>query len=100
MTGDDHAISIAARLRVEPTPRWVRVRLGTTLIADSRRALLLVRFGPGMLPTYCFPADDVRTDLLAPSGAAATNGEVPHDVVVAGDSLTGVATLFVDPPAP
>jgi uncharacterized protein (DUF427 family) len=70
------------------------------LVADSRRALLLVRFGPGMLPTYCFPADDVRTDLLAPSGTAATNGELAHDVLVDGDRLTGVARLFVDPPGP
>src|SRR5690606_16896858 len=57
--------------RIEPTPRWVRVRRGATVVADSRRALLLVRYGTGALPTYCFPAADVRTDLLAPSGAPA-----------------------------
>ena len=38
--------------RVEPTPRWVRVRAGDdTLVADSRRALILAWYGPGMLPT-------------------------------------------------
>ena len=49
---------------VEPTPRWVRVRAGDDWIADSRRALLLSWYGPGRLPTYCFPEEDVRTDLL------------------------------------
>lgn len=50
--------------RVGPTPRWIRVRAGETWLADSRRASLLAWYGPGMLPTYCFPADDVRVDLL------------------------------------
>lgn len=49
---------------VEPTPRWIRVRLGEELVADSRRALLHVQYGPGelprsFLPTYYVPADDV-----------------------------------------
>jgi uncharacterized protein (DUF427 family) len=49
---------------VEPTPRWVRVRLGDDLVADSRRALLHVQYGPGalphsFLPTYYLPPDDV-----------------------------------------
>src|SRR5689334_3454945 len=49
---------------VEPTPRWVRVRLGDELVADSRRALLHVQYGPGalprsFLPTYYVPMDDV-----------------------------------------
>ena len=50
--------------RVEPTPRWVRVRAGQEVIADSRDALLLSWYGPGMLPTYCFPEAHVRTDVL------------------------------------
>jgi hypothetical protein len=36
---------------VEPTPRWIRVRVGGELIADSRRALLLLQYrGPRQLP--------------------------------------------------
>ncbi len=57
--------------RVEPTPRWVRVQAGDAWVADSRRALLLAWYGPGRLPTCCFPPEDVRTDLLAPLGEAA-----------------------------
>jgi uncharacterized protein (DUF427 family) len=44
---------------VEPTPRWIRVKRGEDWVADSRRALLLARYGPGTLPTYCFPEEDV-----------------------------------------
>jgi uncharacterized protein (DUF427 family) len=57
--------------RVEPSPRWIRVRSGDQWVADSRRALLLAWYGPGMLPTYCIPAEDVRTDLLPGLGDAA-----------------------------
>jgi uncharacterized protein (DUF427 family) len=49
---------------VEPTPRWIRARIGDELIADSRRALLHVQYGRGalprsFLPTYYVPVDDV-----------------------------------------
>jgi uncharacterized protein (DUF427 family) len=72
--------------RLEPTRRWIRVRAGDTWIADSRRAQLLVRFGPGRMPTYVLPPEDVRTDLLSPSG----------DLTVDGTTLEGVATRFVE----
>ena len=61
---------------VEPTPRWIRVRAGDTWIADSRRAELLVEYGPGRLPTYILPPEDVRTDLLTPEGDLRVNGHV------------------------
>lgn len=53
----------------EPTPRWVRVRLGDELVADSRRALLHLQYGPGtlprsFLPTYYLPMDDVVPGVL------------------------------------
>jgi uncharacterized protein (DUF427 family) len=75
------------------------VRAGETEIANSRRALLLVRYGPGGLPTYCLPADDVRTDLFEPSGPP--NRFVVHHDVRAGDlSVERGAQLFREPPAP
>ena len=87
--------------RVEPTPRWVRVRAGDVWVADSRRALLLAWYGPGMLPTYCFPADDVRTDLIRPSSSPGTAPMmVDHDLVIGDQVLEQAATLFHDPPAP
>lgn len=50
---------------LEPTPRRIRVRLGHTLIADSRRALLLDEIDPeGHYPTYFVPLADVRPGVL------------------------------------
>jgi uncharacterized protein (DUF427 family) len=49
---------------VEPTARRVRVRLGATVVADSRRAMLLTEFGRDVLPTYFLPLDDVRPGVL------------------------------------
>ena len=86
--------------RVEPTPRWVRVRAGDVWVADSRRALLLAWYGPGMLPTYCFPADDVRTELLSPASRDVPNMAIAHDLVVGDQLLAEAAELFVDPPPP
>jgi uncharacterized protein (DUF427 family) len=49
---------------VEPTPRRIRVRLGDELVADSICAQLLVQYGPGGLPTYYLPHEDVYPDAL------------------------------------
>lgn len=86
--------------RVEPTPRRIRVRVGDTEVGDSQRAMLLVWYGPGMLPTYCLPAEDVRTDLLTPSAAAGDGAgfTVDHDIQAGGRVLERSARLFRDPP--
>ena len=86
--------------RVEPSPRWVRVRAGEQAVADSRRALLLSWYGPGMLPTYCFPAQDVRADLLQdrPETPAVVPFASVHDVVVGEQRWAGAAVRFQDPP--
>ncbi len=86
--------------RVEPSPRWVRVRAGDVWVADSRRAQLLAWYGPGMLPTYCFPADDVRTDLLSPASRDVENMAIAHDLAVGDQMLAEAAQLFVEPPPP
>ena len=86
--------------RVEPTPRWVRVRAGGMWVADSKRALLLSWYGPGMLPTYCFAPDDVRTDLFEPSESDPRGLVVEHDVRVGSAVFPRAAHLFRDPPQP
>lgn len=86
--------------RVEPTPRWVRVRAGDMWVADSREAMLLAWYGPRMLPTYWFPERDVRTELMSLSGDGARHGMVAHDVRAGDEVIEGAAQLFRDPPAP
>lgn len=69
----DEDEQVAGRLRdpyhrvdTRSTSRQVRVLAGDELIAVSRRAILLSETG---LPNrFYLPADDVRTDLLEPSG--------------------------------
>ena len=52
---------------VELSPRWVRVKFGGEIVADSKRVLLFRQYGPGRLPTYYFPREDVRMDVLEPT---------------------------------
>jgi uncharacterized protein (DUF427 family) len=86
---------------VAPSPRWIRVRAGDTEIANSRRALLLAWYGPGKLPTYCLPPEDVRTEFLEPHDGPAGDGfRVEYDVRVGDQFLPRAAQLFRDPPAP
>ncbi len=53
---------------VEPSERWVRVKFGGEIVADSKRPTLLLQYGPGALPTYFFSREHVRMDLLQASG--------------------------------
>ena len=55
-----------SRVRVEPWPRWVRAFVNGSPVADSKRALLVME--DRRLPVYYFPPEDVRMDLLVPSG--------------------------------
>ena len=68
------------------------------MLADSRDALLLAWYGPGMLPTYCFPATDVRAELLAPSPVGSGGFVLDHDVRVGDQVLERAAHLFLAPP--
>ena len=70
----------------EPSPKWVRVWFAGVIIADSKRAMLLWE-PPRPTPTYYFPLDDVRTDMLQPSDHTRPSqamGEATYWNVVAG----------------
>ncbi|HEY8057818.1 MAG TPA: DUF427 domain-containing protein, partial [Acidimicrobiales bacterium] len=89
------------RPHVEPSARWIRARVGETVLADSRRAMLLAWYGPGRLPTYCLPPEDVVTDGFTPSaGSGSEDFLVDHDIDVDGQVLPRAARLFRDPPSP
>lgn len=67
---------VAPPVLVEPSPRWVRARVGDRTVANSRRAMLHIAFGPPvrprsrrpLLPGYFFPEADVDMSVLEPAG--------------------------------
>jgi len=82
---------------VEASERWVRVKLGGETIADSKEPLLLIGYGPDLLPTYFFGKECVRMDLL--SAPFEKEGK-RFWTVCAGDKLAhGAAWEYIDPPA-
>jgi uncharacterized protein (DUF427 family) len=60
----------------EPTERRIRVRLGGNLVADSSRAQLLVAYGPGELPTYYLPREDVAAGALSHPRAGSARQQI------------------------
>jgi uncharacterized protein (DUF427 family) len=74
--------------------------VGDTVVADSSRALLLAWYGPGMLPTYALPAEDVRTEWFRPSAdpGDGAGGLVDHDIEVDGRVIAGGTRRFGEPP--
>src|SRR5215210_1495968 len=48
---------------LQPSPKWVRAKLGGETIADTRQASLLYRHGA--LPVYMVPAGDLADGALA-----------------------------------
>jgi uncharacterized protein (DUF427 family) len=97
---DDRLLE-ALRPAVEPSPRWVRVKFGGAVIADSRRTLLLRQYGgPGQMPTYYFPQEDVRMDVLAPSAHASPDEEVAYKTIRIGDRVAeNAGWIVLDPPS-
>lgn len=83
------------------SPRWVRTRLGKQYIANSKRVMLLRETGG--LPTYYFPKEDVRTDLLQPSNKTvqdARKGTAQYWNVNAGDKIVENAAWHYESLAP
>ncbi|MDP8937603.1 MAG: DUF427 domain-containing protein [Actinomycetota bacterium] len=87
------------RVFVEPTPRWIRVRADDELVADSRRALLLVQYGPGGLPTYYVPLDDVRQGALVDAHDDHQRGVRRWSVDAGGTRVRDAAWASLDPAA-
>jgi uncharacterized protein (DUF427 family) len=59
------AVSERSAVRIETSPRWVRTVFNGVTVADSKRPLLVWE---RLVPTYYFPREDVRADLLAEAG--------------------------------
>jgi uncharacterized protein (DUF427 family) len=88
----------------EPSPRWIRVRLGDELVADTRNALLYVQYGPGpvprtYLPTYFVPSDDIRPGVLT-DRAEDDAGLTTWTVEAGGRRVERGAWMHIEPPSP
>jgi uncharacterized protein (DUF427 family) len=85
---------------VEPSPRWVRVKFGDEIVADSKRVLLFRQYGPSRLPTYYFPREDVRMDVLEPAAHDHHLGETTYWTIKVGDRVAENAAWTHLDPAP
>jgi len=92
-------MAITDGYRFESSPRWVRTVLNGTTVADSRRVKLL--WEPDRLPVYCFPAEDVRMDLLRRSGEREDDPKGPTALwtVQVGDRVAADAAWSVERPS-
>lgn len=88
------------QIKVESSPRRIRAFFGGVPVADSRKTLLMLE--PGRLPLYYFPASDVRTDLLTPTGETTESplkGRASFwSISVEGRSVEKVAWSYADLP--
>ena len=84
---------------VEPTDRRIRVGLADHVVADTQRALLLVQYEPGALPTYYVPIADVRPGALVDE--IRTPDEQRRWSVIGGPARADVAAwTYSDPTGP
>lgn len=86
-------------LYFEDSPRRVRVRFGGETVADSTRMKVLHEHG--RLPVYWFPVDDVRQDLVEPSGRVEEHplrGPLHHHNVQAGGRVAEHAAVTCPEP--
>ncbi|HUG85715.1 MAG TPA: DUF427 domain-containing protein [Euzebya sp.] len=94
------ATSSRGRVRVEESPRRVRVLLGGVFIADSTRAKYV--WERPYYPTYYLPQDDVRTDLLVPTGErrrSPSRGDADlHTITAGGTEATAAAAWLTESP--
>jgi uncharacterized protein (DUF427 family) len=97
-SSDMLAQSMLAGPLIEPSARWVRVKAGTATVADSKRTLLLREYGPGHLPTYYFPQEDVRMELLQASAPdAGASGMAYWSVNTADPNAENNAWTLTEP---
>lgn len=93
-------MSTRGKIRVEPAPRRVRAYLGGEVVADTVNALYV--WERPYYPTYYFPAADVRTDLLAPTGdthRSPSRGKAEvHTVKAGGKEAAGAASWYRESP--
>lgn len=86
----------AMRGSVEPSSRWVRVKHGEETIADSNSPMLLLQYGPHVLPTYFFTHDEVEMDRLVSS--VDRDGKRFSTIEIDGQRIADAAWTYIEPP--
>jgi uncharacterized protein (DUF427 family) len=81
---------------VEPSFRRVRVKLGEETIAESKSPLLLIQFGPGILPTYFFTHEEAAMDRL--TSPVDRNGRRYWALEMNGQRIEDAAWTYINPP--
>lgn len=81
----------------EPSPRWVRGRKSDTTVVDSRHPVLV--WEPAVpVPTYAFPHDEIREDLLRPAKnpptGAHTGSRIFYDLEIEGELVENAAWTY------
>ena len=91
--------TVRGRIRIETSGKRVRAYLAGRLVADSSHPVMV--WEKPYYPTYYFPIDDMRADLV-PSGdvnRSPSRGEgTVFDVRVTGATAPGAATRYLDSP--
>lgn len=90
-------MSERGRVKIEQSTKQVRVMLGGEIVASTTRPLLV--WEVPYFPTYYFPEEDVRTDLLVETGEtrkSPSRGEASQYTVKVNGS-EGAAYAFKDP---
>ena len=88
------------RIRIESSAKRIRAYLGGIPVADTTRPILV--WEKPYYPTYYFPAEDVRTDLLTADGEPQRFEELgegrPFTVKAGGKEAFGAALRYEDSP--
>ena len=78
-------------LHIEPSPRWIRGFVDGVPVVDSKNAILVRSTAPRRgRPTYYFPTDEVRTDLLERSATTKNDrhiGDATYYNLKTGDKV-------------
>lgn len=80
---------------MEPSERWVRVKLGDTTIADSKKPTLLIQFGRDVMPTYFFAQDELTEHIL--SDPIERDGKRWWTIRADGQEVSNGAWSYVEP---
>ncbi|MBA3380540.1 MAG: DUF427 domain-containing protein [Actinobacteria bacterium] len=94
-----HARDPFSRIDTYKTSRHLRISLEGELLAETRRAIVL--YETGLPPRYYIPAEDVRADLLIPSGSrsrCAYKGSASYWSVQIGERVVeDLVWAYLDP---